>query len=336
MNTRERFLSVLRFQNPDRLPIIEWANWWDKTHHRWQKDGLPPHVTINDLYDYFKLERLECIHAPGISSTCPSPAYHGAPLINNEASYEAIRPHILNENLIEWIVNQAKRFKLQHEQGEIALRLWLDGFFWFPRSLFGIEDHLYAFYDYPELMHRINRELAEFNLRVMEAVFEVVTPDMVGIAEDMSYNHGPMLSVDMYDEFIAPYYAQIFPYIKQRGIKVLVDTDGDVTEMIPWLVKSGADGIYPLERQAGVDVAEIRKKYPSLILMGAYDKMAMSKGEAAIRAEFERLLPVMKTGGFLPSVDHQTPPEVSLENYHTYRRLYEEYAIKAARRDDSK
>jgi len=48
-----------------------------------------------------------------------------------------------------------------------------------------------------------------------------------------------------------------------------------------------------------------------------------------MRAEFERLLPVMRKGGFLPSVDHQTPPEVSLENYRTYLRLYEEYSYKA-------
>ena len=119
------------------------------------------------------------------------------------------------------------------------------------------------------------------------------------------------------------------PYVKSHGIKVLLDTDGDVTPLIPWLIESDIDGIYPLERQAGVDVAKIREEYPKLIILGAYDKMVMSKGEADMRAEFERLLPVMRKGGFLPSVDHQTPPEVSLENYRTYLRLYEEYSYKA-------
>ena len=37
-----------------------------------------------------------------------------------------------------------------------------------------------------------------------------------------------------------------------------------------------------------------------------------------MRAEFERLVPLMKTGGFIPSVDHQTPPGVSLEQYRVY------------------
>ena len=44
-----------------------------------------------------------------------------------------------------------------------------------------------------------------------------------------------------------------------------------------------------------------------------------------MRAEFERLLPMMRAGGFIPSVDHQTPPGVSLDQYRSYLRLLDEY-----------
>jgi hypothetical protein len=47
--------------------------------------------------------------------------------------------------------------------------------------------------------------------------------------------------------------------------------------------------------------------------------------EAAIEKEFERLLPTMRSGGYIPSVDHQTPPYVSLKNYRHYLRLLEKY-----------
>ena len=90
-------------------------------------------------------------------------------------------------------------------------------------------------------------------------------------------------------------------------------------------------GVYPLERQAGVDVARLRQMHPQLIMMGGYDKMVMSQGEAPMRAEFERLLPVMRSGGFIPSVDHQTPPGVSLDNYKIYMRLFREYCERAVR-----
>ena len=220
-------------------------------------------------------------------------------------------------------------FAERHARGDIALRLWLDGFFWFPRSLFGIENHLLAFYDHPGLLRRMNSDLADFEMKVLEEIFPIITPDMVGFAEDMSYNHGPMLSRAMFNEFLAPYYERVVPYIKSRGIKVMVDSDGDVAQIIPWFLPLGVDGIYPLERQAGVDVAALRHAYPGLLMMGAYDKMVMSKGEAEMRAEFERLLPVMRTGGYVPSVDHQTPPGVSLDNYRAYLRLFLEYCEKA-------
>ena len=61
-------------------------------------------------------------------------------------------------------------------------------------------------------------------------------------------------------------------------------------------------------------------------MVGHFDKMVMNKGEAAMRAEFERLLPLMRTGGFIPSVDHQTPPGVSLDEYRIYLGLLGEYA----------
>jgi hypothetical protein len=44
-----------------------------------------------------------------------------------------------------------------------------------------------------------------------------------------------------------------------------------------------------------------------------------------MRAEFERLTPLMKRGGFIPSVDHQTPPGVSLEQYRLFLKLLVEY-----------
>jgi uroporphyrinogen-III decarboxylase len=146
----------------------------------------------------------------------------------------------------------------------------------------------------------------------------------------MSYNHGPMLSKDMFDEFCAPYYRRVVPEIRRRGILPIVDSDGDVTALIPWLEEVGIEGVLPLERMAGVDVAAIRAEHPRWRMIGAFDKTVMKDGEAAMRREFERLLPTMRTGGFIPSVDHQTPPDVSLETYRVYVELLTEYTERAA------
>ena len=320
MKPREQFQRAINFQKPTaRLPMVEWAGWWDKTHHRWQKDGLPTHLRGEDLVGYFGLDHLHCIHGG------PGYANMNAP---TEKGYDEIRHYLFTDERIVAAQEQARQLSDAHNRGEVIVRMWLDGFFWFPRKLLGIETHLYAFYDQPALMHRMNQDLADFGLRLMEAVFPILTPDMVGFAEDMSYNHGPMLSHSQFKEFLLPYYNQLIPYIKTHTT-CWVDTDGDVTQMIPWLLDAGVQGIYPLERQAGVDIAEIRKKHPHLLMLGAFDKMVMSKDETAIRGEFERLLPVMKGGGFIVSMDHQTPPETPLGNYWAYLKLYEEFCARA-------
>ena len=58
------------------------------------------------------------------------------------------------------------------------------------------------------------------------------------------------------------------------------------------------------------------------------DKTVMHKGEAAIRAEFERILPAIRSGRYIPSVDHQTPPAVSVEDYKLYMSILREYSQK--------
>lgn len=331
MNARQRFNACLNFEKPkDRLPTVEWAPWWNKTVERWRNDGLSPDIQNSDLQDYFGLDPMHNLTIYAIGKGAPKPAHHGAPLITDEASYNELRPFLFTDEMITNSVNEAKKLKERHNKGEIIVRIWLDGFFWFPRTIFGIEPHLYAFYDHPDLMHKMNSELAEYNIKAMKAVFEVLKPDMVGFAEDMSYNHGPMLSYDLFREFLLPHYQKVIPFIKDNGIKVLVDSDGEITTMIPWLQEAGIEGAYPLERQAGVDVEKIRRAFPGFLMLGGFDKMVLKHGEAAIRKEFERLLPVMKSGGFIPSMDHQTPPECSIENYRIYLQLFREYSQKAA------
>ena len=156
-------------------------------------------------------------------------------------------------------------------------------------------------------------------------IYSLISPTFMTMAEDMSYNHGPMLSRELYDEFILPYYKEIVPLVKAQGTKVFIDTDGNVEPLIPWFLDAGIQGVLPLERMAGVDVNRIRENYPDFLMIGGFDKTIMHKGEAALRAEFERLLPAIRSGGYIPAVDHQTPPDVSLENYHTYMRLFQEY-----------
>lgn len=332
MNNRERILKVLNGEKPkDRLPVMEWATWWNLTYENWYEQGVPKEVKPSDLFDYFGLDNHRQFWVRAKAANCPHPSHHRAPLIENEKDYEEFKKYLFSKENVEAVKKSLREIKQAHEKGEIFVWMSLEGFFWFPRTMFGIENHLYSFFDYPELMKKMNEDLLNYNLYILEEFCSVLTPDYMTIAEDMSYNHGPMLSKEFFDEFLAPYYRTLTSALKEKGIKILVDTDGDVTPLIPWLLDCGVEGILPLERQAGVDVNSIRESYPELIMLGAYDKTIMFKGEAAMRTEFERILPAMKSGRYLSAVDHQTPPDVSLENYKCYVKLLKEYCEKAVK-----
>ena len=326
MNTRETVRQLLSFQPVPSLPIIEWATWWKDSTARWLDEGMPPYENNVELMRYFGLDLLVQEWFYPRNGRCPRPAAHGVGIVRDEQHYaELIAQRALYDESILAVPNFT-RYKSEIDAGNAAHWFTLEGFFWFPRTLLGIERHLLAFYDEPAFIHRINRDLVDFYKKLLPWLFDQCQPDFMTFAEDMSYNHGSMISEPQFDEFMLPYYRELVDYIKQRGTKVLIDSDGDVSECLPWFERAGIEGVLPLERQAGVDVAAIRQRHPSLLMVGAFNKMVMHRGEKAIREEFERLLPVARQGGFIISVDHQTPPAVSLDDYRLYLRLFREYA----------
>jgi len=330
MTARERFRAAARFEGADSLPALEWASWWDRTLDRWRAEGLGGgSLSDGELHEELGLDRHDQFWISALGPDCPKPPSHGAPRIVDKASYRALVPLLFPRGLPE--APAIERAAAVREESGSLLWLTLEGFFWFPRELFGIEPHLLAFYDQGELMREMNEALADWMLETIERFCRVAVPDFMTFAEDLSYNLGPMISKDCYEEFMTPYYGRVVPELKRRGIRVIVDSDGDISKAIPWFIDAGIEGALPLERRAGVDVAALRESFPGFVLIGGFDKMVMKEGEAAMRAEFERLLPTMRRGGYIPSVDHQTPPDVSLENYRCYVRLLREYCERAAR-----
>ena len=173
-------------------------------------------------------------------------------------------------------------------------------------------------------IQKYKKSNVKLSIRLPEDVHN--TLKKIAKKEDMSYNKGSMISKQLFDEFILPYYKRLIPEIKKYGTKVFVDSDGDVSKMIPWFIEAGVDGILPLERQAGVDLVALRKQYPDFLFLGGFDKMCMFRGKEDIRGEFERLRPVMESGKYLIAMDHQTPPGTTMENYRYYVQLLREYS----------
>ena len=107
--------------------------------------------------------------------------------------------------------------------------------------------------------------------------------------------------------------------LRTHGVgNVFVDTDGDFMKAIPVFLDAGVDGFLPMDVNAGMDIVKVRQQFPKLKIIGGYNKLEIEKGPAAIDAEFARILPVVRQGGYIVGADHQVPPSASLENYKYY------------------
>ncbi|MFA6564780.1 MAG: uroporphyrinogen decarboxylase family protein [Verrucomicrobiia bacterium] len=326
MNHVERFRAVMNFKPVDRLPRWEWAMWWDETIARWHGEGLPRGMKFSDVFDiaqYFGLDPYQQFWFSTTEATIEATQHHVEGIVASMDDYLRVKPRLYPDHSAS--IEAMRPWAERQARGDAVVWATLEGWFWFPRTLMGIEKLSYAFYDQPDLVHAMNHDLTEFNLRLIHQMSKVCVPTFMTLAEDMSYNHGPMISQQVFEEFLAPYYRRLIAALNDLNIPLIVDTDGDVTQLVPWLQDVGVAGVLPLERQAGVDALKLREQFPTLRMVGHFNKLTMDRGEAAMRAEFERIVPLMKGGGFIPSVDHQTPPAVSMEQYRLYLRLLEEY-----------
>lgn len=217
------------------------------------------------------------------------------------------------------------------QQGLMICQNMIGGYMYL-RSLIGPLDLLYAFYDMPELVHSCMQTWLELADHVITEHQKYVTIDEIFLAEDICYNHGPLISPEMIKEFLFPYYQQLISNTrirqkdKSRELHIQIDTDGYSIPVIDLYKEIGMDYMSPFEVASGCDVVEVRKKYPELLIRGGFDKRILAGPREGIEREIERIMPFMKKhGGYISQCDHGVPEEVSFENYMFYRNLMEQY-----------
>jgi len=195
------------------------------------------------------------------------------------------------------------------------------GFYWRMREWMGTEKLSYAFYDEEELVHDMCAFIADYTIELVRPILDKIAPDYIFINEDMAMKSGPLLSPATYRKFIFPHMRRLVDFVRSKGVKyVMVDTDGNSEPLLPALLEAGVDGIWPIERASvDQDPMMLRQKYGrQLRLWGGVDKREIAKGPEAIRAHLKSLIPIVEDGGYIPTVDHTVPPDISLDHFKYY------------------
>lgn len=201
------------------------------------------------------------------------------------------------------------------------------GAFGWPRNLFGDYKVLLMYYKDPQLIHDILAHWAEFYKKLCTKIIGNLRVDYVLLWEDMAGKHGPMISPRLFKEFMSPYYRELIDHLKRLGVKVfMVDSDGNVNAILDLFLEAGVNAMMPFEIAAGQDPLKTREKYGDrLAIMGGIDKRVLSCTKEDIKREVMSKVPQLLEGsGYIPCVDHNIPPDVSLENFLYYLELMRE------------
>ena len=358
MSRRECFRATCRFENTGRFAQME-HGFWDETFERYRREGMPESVILpdffkasrGDMFDYFHVLKcgylrpyiymnppLETVVLEETDTSIVTRDGNGVTLrtsktsaslpqeldflIRDFDSYRQYRDHLtapdIHDRYGDIIAEAIEGYRNQQDYAAVCTHM--DGFFAYPRGLMGVVNMMYQFYDDPDFMHTLLNDRAEFYIKVYEPILQQIKPDYAFIWEDMCFKNGPLVSPAIFEEFMLPAYRKVISFLHDFGVtNVIVDSDGDVTKLLPLWLKAGVTGLLPFEVQAGMDVVRLGEEFPDLIICGGINKLAMFGGKAEIDEELKRVLPAMaRRGGYIPSLDHWVPPEISLESFTYY------------------
>lgn len=243
--------------------------------------------------------------------------------VETPADFQAIKSRLIQaipERYVDEI--DANRLRWTHRDFVLILghNCAANGFYWRARELMGTENLSLAWYDFPQMMHEMMEFYADFIIETSRPVLEKIQVDYFTLNEDMSMKSGPLLSPATFREFIFPHLRRMVDFFKSHGAKFFaVDTDGDPSALVPLLLDAGVDILWPMERAANADPLLFRQKFgKSLRLMGGVDKRVLIQGPAAIRAHLREMIPLIEEGGFIPTIDHTAPPDISWDHFRYY------------------
>lgn len=347
MNDRERFIAVMEYQIVDRVPLWDFGV-WPETIERWKGEGYDPtHPPVfTDQRDW---QAGWFFPTPQFQRTIVEEDSRTVLYINHEGILMRERKDNPMSSMPQFVKfpvetrEDFRRFWKERMQPNLSQRLgenWRErlgayrnrnypliviadrwgGFFGPLRNLLGVEKLCMLFYDDPAFIEEMMEANVDFIIAIMDQVLEVTDIDVFGFWEDMAYKSGPLVGPTLYRKYALPRYRRVVDFLRSRGVNYIsLDSDGDITQLIPIWVDAGINVLYPFEVQCGMDVVKVRKEYGrDLRLWYGVNKRAAAEGSESMLREIERVKPLIADGGYIPGPDHSFPPDVSFDNYRLF------------------
>jgi uroporphyrinogen decarboxylase len=175
----------------------------------------------------------------------------------------------------------------------------------------------YRVADDPDGLKRQAREWVENTLAGAEKEYRGVF-DGFALCADYCLNTGPFLSPNQFSEFVTPYLEKLIAGYRQMGFYTIKHTDGNIMPILDQLVQCKPHALHSLDPQAGVDIAEIKKRYGKQVCLignvncGKLDTGTDEECQASIRYALKHGMP---GGGYIFSTSNCIYTGMRLSRY---------------------
>lgn len=334
MTSRERVLTALAHQQPDRTPRDFWAE-----EPAWNR--LFAKVGYSDKERLLRQLKIDVRHLDAEGP--PESPVDGGVFENSWGERYVYQPTPwgpMREDLpgaltkardlseleaFDWPTPDARDYSglaaqaLQHK--EYALVYGFADVWQRPALLRGWEGMFMDMGEHPDWVHFLCRKFTDFYLEDYTRAAELTGGriDLYLLISDLGSQQGPLISPAMFGRFVAPYLKEMIDHIHGLGGQVLFHSCGSIQLLIPELIALGVDVLDPIQPTCP-EMSPERLKADfgdRLCFHGGIDmqKLLPFATPEQVQAEVYRYCEALgRGGGYILGPAHLFQPDVPPEN----------------------
>jgi len=188
----------------------------------------------------------------------------------------------------------------------------------------------------PEIARALFARIRAFYAAYAERIFTAAGGklDLLLTGDDYGAQNGPLVSPDMWAEFLQEGFARYIEIAKGYGLKVMHHTCGAVRPLIPLLIENGLDVLQSLQPEAtGMDPHALKAEFGDRLAFhgGISIQRNLPFGSPGdVRTEVrDRVEALAPGGGYILGTAHNIQADVPVENVLALLEAFQEYGTYA-------
>ena len=193
------------------------------------------------------------------------------------------------------------------------------------RSL-GIEEFINKMYSEPIEVERMIDIFAE-NLYLRASEFARQDfGNLFFITDTIGYEEGLIFSETFLRKHWMPKIKQAIEPLKEKGVKVILHSKGNINNILDDLIEIGIDGIHPVDNTAKMDLGMIKKIYAKSLLLFGNIILLGQEDQSIIDQTQKNIQKAAYGGGFFIGSHSGIFDDVELTNVFTFFNAIKDYS----------